>query len=282
MYWWRHMRLSDCIRFGFRTCHVRVGLESGLCWPTHRNLLFCRPWFGLELVLNRCYVSRQILNAWPMKTNKPCAIGGRMKTDTSTNVSWQKWHHTNIYIGQATDNFSKPIINTESKPIYTRISRLLSVWCWFRIGLAGGTGVSQLVGHNVFSKKKILCICDNICVNYFEKARKFVNMTSSSSDQNVICLYLLPSPHWDLNHLKVFWSIVRQFVIRLTHGVFTWYFPLQVQYPHVEAFRSPVTQISSMKILSVMALRYGPVTVTLAMLTQCKGFPHLTQGLFHS
>ena len=35
-----------------------------------------------------------------------------------------------------------------------------------------------------------------------------------------------------------------------------------------------------MKILSVMALRYGPVTVTLAILTQCKGFPHLIQGAF--
>ena len=82
--------------------------------------------------------------------------------------------------------------------------------------------------------------------------------------------------------LKVFWSIVRKVVIRLTHGVVTCYFPLQVQYPHVEAFRSPVTQISSMKIVSVMALRYGPVTVTLDMLTQCKGFPHFTQGLFPS
>ena len=77
---------------------------------------------------------------------------------------------------------------------------------------------------------------------------------------------------------KVFWSIVRKFVIQLTHDVVTCYFPLQVQYPHVEAFGSPVTQISSMNILPVMALRYGPVTITLAMLTQCKGFPHLTRG----
>ena len=66
--------------------------------------------------------------------------------------------------------------------------------------------------------------------------------------------------------------------MRLPHGVVTCYFPLQVQYPHVEAFRSPVTQISSMKISSVMALRYGPVTVTLTMLTQCKGFPYVTRG----
>ena len=35
----------------------------------------------------------------------------------------------------------------------------------------------------MFSPKKILCICDNIYVNYFEKAENFVNITSSSSDQ---------------------------------------------------------------------------------------------------
>ena len=78
--------------------------------------------------------------------------------------------------------------------------------------------------------------------------------------------------------LKVLWSIVSKFVIRLTHGVVTCYFPLQVKYPHVEAFSSPVIQMSSTKISSVMTLRCGPVTVTLAMSTQYKGFPHLTRA----